>query len=182
MIIHAQEKKLGADVMRNLLTKFLIVYVLVFCVSCEKHGAFTDGLPTYPDKTEEFDLSKMDYYGISQIDTFYIDINDNGIKDTIKRGRFFTGTAHGYTFYEVYLDDGQQIGYFRTLESADCFLELYKFNFNPFFVTKISRPLGEEGWWQPTNAIRQVFRLKGNQLEKISEKSVGKICDVQELF
>ena len=122
---------MDADVMRKVLINF---FILLLCAACTKQldeytGIFSDGLPI-PDKTEIFDLS--DGYGTKQIDTFYIDVNDNGTKDTIKRGRFVTSTAHSYTFYDIYLDNGKKLEQLTTLEGADCFLRAYKFQMRPF--------------------------------------------------
>ena len=120
MIHHIQVKNTDVDAMQKVLISF---FVLLFCTACtnqvEYTDIFSDGLPE-PDKTETFDLS--DEYGTKQIDTFYIDINNNGTKDTIKRGRFVTGTAHSYTFYDIHLDNGQLLTHLTTQEGADCIL------------------------------------------------------------
>ncbi len=144
------------------------------------------GLPKTPDNIESFDITEDEesgtFYGTSNIDTFYIDINNDERKDAIKRGTFVTMTAHGYTFYEIYLNNGKRIAEFRTIEGADCFLQVYKFQFNPFILTKASRPLGEESWIQPTKSKIEKFQIIDDKLEKISEDSGPTICDVRELL
>jgi hypothetical protein len=142
------------------------------------------GLPKTPNETEYFDIFESDgtVYGISHKDTFFIDVNADNKLDKIIRGRFDTMTAHGYTFYEIYLNNGKQAAKFRTLEGADCFLEAYKFQLEPFIITKVLRPLGNESWEQPTQAKIEKYKIMNNKLEKISEKSSGVICDVRKLL
>lgn len=183
---------MGADVMRNRWIKFFVL--ILCCTSCAKDPVYIDydnmdyGLPKIPDKEENFDITEDEdagtVYGVSNIDTFYIDINDDGIKDKIMRGYFATMTAHGYSFYKMELSNGKELDLsdFRTVEGADCFLQVYKFQFNPFVLTKVSRPLGEESWVQPTKAKIEKYKIVNDKLEKVSEKSVGKICDVRELL
>ena len=177
MIHHIQEKNTGADAMQKVLTSFLL-----FCAACSKQveytGIFSDGLPT-PDKTEYFDLS--DEYGIKQIDTFYIDVNNNGIKDTIKRGRFVTGTAHSYTFYDIYLDNGKKLERLTTLEGADCVLRAYKFQMQPFLITSASRNVGAD-YAEPTKAKIEKFKIKDNKMESVSSSEHRHICDVRYLL
>lgn len=177
MIPHIQEKNTGADAMQKVLTSFLL-----FCAACTKQfeyaGIFSDGLPT-PDKTETFILP--DEYGTKQIDTFYIDINNNGIKDTIKRGRFVTGTAHSYTFYDIYLDNGKKLERLTTLEGADCVLRAYKFQIKPFLITSASRNVGAD-YVEPTKAKIENFKIKDNKMESVSSKEHRPICDVRYLL
>ncbi len=157
--------------------------ILLACTTCSKEENNTYyNLPEQPDATQVFDLSQNDNYGISHIDTFYIDINDNKKADTINRGRFVTGTAHGYTFYEIILDNGDKIADFRTIESADCALQAYKFQFNPFVIIKASRPLSDKGWTIETATTIEKYKLNGNRLEKFHEHNAGNICDVNELL
>lgn len=182
---------MDAGVMRSQLIKCFII--ILCCTSCAKAPVYVDydnidyGLPKTPDKKEYFDVENKkdgDVYGVSNIDTFYIDINDDGKKDKITRGCFANISAHGYTFYKMELSNGKKLEMsdFRTFEGADCFLQAYKFQFNPFILTKVSRPLGEESWVQPTKAKIEKYKIVNDKLEKISEKSVGKICDVRELL
>ena len=170
---------MDADVMRKVLINF---FVLLLCAACssqvEYTGVFSDGLPT-PDKTEYFDLS--DEYGIKQIDTFYIDVNNNGIKDTIKRGRFVTGTAHSYTYYDIYLDNGEKLARFTTLEGADCVLRAYKFQMQPFVITSASRNVGAD-YIEPTKAKIEKFEIKNDKIESVSSKEHRPICDVRYLL
>ena len=127
------------------------------CAACTKqveyNGDFSDGLPA-PEKTENFNLS--DEYGTKQIDTFYIDVNNDGVKDTIKRGRFVTGTAHSYTFYDIYLDNGEKLARLTTQESADCILRAYKFQMQPFVITSASRNVGAD-YIEPTKTKIEKF-------------------------
>jgi len=159
-----------------------IIIILLLCVACssqvEYTGDFSDGLPK-PDKTEIFDLPED--YGIKQIDTFYLDINNNGKKDTIKRGRFVTGTAHSYTFYDIYLDNGELLTHLTTLEGADCVLRAYKFQLQPFMITSASRPVGKD-YMESTKAKVEKFEIKNNKLESVSYKQHGSICDVRYLL
>lgn len=171
---------MGAGAMRKVLINF---FVLLLCVACgnqvdEYTGVFSDGLPT-PDKTETFDL--LDEYGTKQIDTFYIDVNNNGIKDTIKRGRFVTGTAHSYTFYDIYLDNGKKLERLTTLEGADCVLRAYKFQIQPFLITSASRDIGED-YIEPTKAKIEKFEIKDDKIESVSSKDHSPICDVRHLL
>ena len=179
MIHHIQAKNTDADVMQKVLINF---FVLLLCVACSRQveytGDFSDGLPT-PDKTEYFDLS--DEYGIKQIDTFYIDVNNNGIKDTIKRGRFVTGTAHSYTYYDIYLDNGEKLERLTTLEGADCVLRAYKFQMQPFVITSASRNVGAD-YIEPTKAKIEKFEIKNNKIESVSSKEHKPICDVRYLL
>lgn len=180
MIHRIQVKNMDVDAMRKVLIDF---FVLLLCVACTKQvdeytGAFSDGLPI-PDKTEMFDLS--DGYGTRQIDTFYIDVNDNGIKDTIKRGRFVTGTAHSYTFYDIYLDNGKKLEQLTSWEGADCILRAYKFQMQPFLITRASRDIDED-YIEPTKAKIEKFEIKDNQLKSVSSKEHRPICDVRHLL
>ena len=179
MIHHIQVKNTDADVMQKVLISF---FALLFCVSCTKQveytGNFSDGLPT-PDKTENFDLPED--YGTKRIDTFYIDVDNNGIKDTIKRGRFVTGTAHSYTFYDIYLDSGKKLERLTTLEGADCVLRAYKFQMQPFVITSASRPVGKD-YMEATKAKVETFEIKNNKIESVSDKEYRPICDVRHLL
>ena len=171
---------MGAGAMRKVLINF---FVLLLCVACgnqvdEYTGVFSDGLPI-PDKTETFDL--LDEYGTKQIDTFYIDVNNNGIKDTIKRGRFVTGTAHSYTFYDTYLDNGKKLERLTTIEGADCVLRAYKFQIQPFLITSASRDIGED-YIEPTKAKIEKFEIKDDKIESVSSKDYSPICDVRHLL
>lgn len=153
------------------------------CAACTKQvdeysGGFSDGLPA-PEKTEMFDLS--DNYGIKQIDTFYIDVNNDGVKDTIKRGRFVTGTAHSYTFYDIYLDNGEKLARLTTQESADCILRAYKFQMRPFLITCASRDIGKD-YIEPTKAKIEKFEIKDNKMKSVSSKEHRPICDVRYLL
>ena len=170
---------MDADVMRKVLISF---FVLLLCTACSRQveytGVFSDGL-TKPDKTEMFDLS--DEYGIKQIDTFYIDVNNNGIKDTIKRGRFVTGTAHSYTYYDIYLDNGEKLAQLTTHEGADCVLRAYKFQMQPFVITSASRNVGAD-YMEPTKAKIEKFEIKNDKIESVSSKEHRPICDVRYLL
>jgi hypothetical protein len=144
----------------------------------EYTGNFSDGLTT-PDRTEIFDLS--DEYGTKQIDTFYIDINNNGTKDTIKRGRFVTGTAHSYTFYDIQLDNGKKLARLTTLEGADCVLRAYKFQIQPFLITSASRDIGKD-YLEPAKATVETFVIKDDKMQSVSDKKYKTICDVRYLL
>ncbi len=157
-------------------------FVLLLCAACSRQleytADFSDGLPV-PDKTEEFDLP--DNYGIKRMDTFFIDINNDGKKDTIKRGRFVTGTAHAYTFYDIYLNNGTKLTRLTTQEGADCVLRAYKFQMQPFAITSAYRKPGKD-YMKPTKANVEVSEIKNNKIESISNKKYRKICDVRYLL
>ena len=172
------------------MNKYLLL-IIIFCAGCggyvcelcENPYNVTDGLPK-PDHTEYFDISEGngDVYGVHSIGTFYIDINNDGKKDKIKRGHFVTMTAHGYDFYEIELHNGKKLDLpgFRTIEAAECFLQFYHFQFEPEFqLTKISRPLGKESWTQLTPIKIEKFKIINDKLEKISTKSHKPMCDVR---
>ena len=165
--------------MRKVLIRY---FVLLLCLACSRQieytGGFSDGLPK-PDKIEVFDLP--DNYGTKQIDTFFIDINNDDKKDTIKRGRFVTGTAHSYTFYDLYLDNGELLAHLTTLEGADCVLRAYKFQMQPFVITSASRPAGKD-YMEPTKAKVEIFEVKNNKIESVSDKEYSPICDVRYLL
>ena len=179
MIHHIQVKNTDADVMQKELIK---CFVVLLCVACSRQveytADFSDGLPK-PDKTEVFDLPED--YGTKQIDTFYIDVNNDSIKDTIKRGRFVTGTAHSYTFYDIYLADGKLLTHLTTLEGADCILRAYKFQMQPFVITSASRPVGKD-YIEPTKAKVETFEIKTDKIESVSVKEHNPICDVRYLL
>ena len=122
-----------------------------------------------------------DEYGTKQIDTFYIDVNNDSIKDTIKRGRFVTGTAHSYTFYDIYLDNGEKLARLTTQESADCILRAYKFQMQPFVITSASRNVGAD-YIEPTKTKIEKFEIKNNKIESVSSKEYSPICDVRYLL
>ncbi len=165
--------------MRKVLIDF---FILLMCAACTKQveytGDFSDGLPA-PEKTEIFNLS--DEYGIKQIDTFYIDVNNDGVKDTIKRGRFVTGTAHSYTYYDIYLDNGEKLARLTTQESADCILRAYKFQMQPFLITSAARNAGAD-YTEPTKAKIEKFEIKDNKIEPVYNKEHKPICDVRYLL
>jgi len=179
MIHYIQVKNTDADAMLKALIKY---FVLLLCAACSRQveytANFSDGLPK-PDKTEVFDLP--DNYGTKQVDTFFIDINNDGKKDSIKRGRFITGTAHSYTFYDIYLDNGELLVHLTTLEGADCILRAYKFQMQPFVITGASRPVGKD-YAEPTKAKVETFEIKNNKIESVSNKKYSPICDVRYLL
>jgi hypothetical protein len=142
------------------------------------------GLPEKSDIVERIDMKKKDgtIYGTTKKDTFFIDINNDSKKDKIIRGQFSNMVDILYTFYEIYLDNGERIAEFRTLEVYECFLGAYKFQFDPFMLTKASRPFGEESWTQPTKAKIERYQIINDKLEKTSEAAAGTICDVRELL
>lgn len=176
---------MGADAVRIQLVNRFLFFILLFCASCAKPDCDSnnifDGLPK-PNSIECFNTNTSDGYdyGVTSKETFLIDIDNDGKEDKIIRGTFSNITAHGYTFYEIYLRD-KEIAEFKTTESADCSLTTYKFQFEPFSLTKISRPLGDKSWEQPTKTTIEKFKVSDFGLEKISEKYGPKICDVKEL-
>ncbi len=144
------------------------------------------GLPEISDQTETFNIEESDgsVYGISRKDTYFIDVNHDGKKDKLIRGRFSNMTAHGYTFYEIYLHDGTKIDFpdFRTVEGADCFLQSYKFRIKPFEITKVSRPMGQD-WTDPTNALVERYIIFNKRAEReFIMKTHKPVCDVRALL
>lgn len=172
---------MGVDVMLKVLNRFFVLFSisLIGCTEQMEYTAnFSDGLPE-PDKTEFFDLP--DDYGIKSIDVFYIDINNDGVKDIVKRGRFITGTAHSYTFYDMYSAQGDLIAHLTTQESADCVLRAYKFQLRPFKIIEASRPVGKD-YIEPTKVKLEKFEIKDNKLEPVSSRNYRPICDVRYLL
>jgi len=146
---------------------------------------FNDGLGN-PDQVQRF-VSVEDDAELVSIETFDIDINNDGVKDRITKSRFENGTAHFYYEYKIELNLDEQFvditpDEFRTIEGADCSLRKLRFVFYPSFqVIKISRTW-EDTWITPTLATRTIYKLKNNKLEIASTSALKKICNVSDLF
>ncbi|MDR1207126.1 MAG: hypothetical protein LBK26_01800 [Rickettsiales bacterium] len=168
--------------------KYLLVFVILCCSCAEQNCDIYYGTPDndglmHPEQIRKFcPVDKNGILeGVTHKEIFDVDLNNDGKKDRIIRGRFSNMTAHGYTFYEIELHNGEKVADFRTVEGADCFLKAYKFQFEPFILTKASRAW-KETWATPTPAKIERYVIVDDKLEKISEVSGGVICDVRELL
>lgn len=146
---------------------------------------FTDGL-NHPHSSETRALDETGA-GVANKETFNVDINKDGLVDTIVRTHHENGTSHFWYEYRIELNNN---GVFfniapdglRTTEGAECALQKIQFVFNPTFkVIKISRPW-DETWDTPTMATRTVYELQDNKMVETSVKKLKTICDVSELF
>ncbi len=167
-----------------MIKRLFILFALLFAGcdnTAEYLGDWDDGLPGVPNKTETFDLSN-NYYGIESKDYFFIDINNDGALDTIIRGRFVTGTAHAYTFYQIDLSNGKRIAEFQTHEAADCILRAYKFSLNPFMIVSAARLDIGETYCDPSAAKISVFEIQNDELLKSHEFEAGNVADVRVLL
>jgi len=141
--------------------------------------AFDDGLRN-PVSREELNLDEYGE-GIAYIEIYAMNIDGKSLK--IIKSRYENGTNHFYYEYNIELD-GTNITpkNFRTVESADCSLQKFRFVTIPFFqAIKISRGW-EESWINPTMAYKTVYNLIGGQLRPEPSAPLQKICNVAELF
>lgn len=140
----------------------------------------TDGLPK-PDSINRFKLDQFGV-GVSLVEKFNIDIDNNGQMDLIVRTRNENGNGHGFSEYKITLN-GMDITppNFRTVAGADCALQSFKFYFSPFKVVKISRSW-EESWETPTMASRSEYTISNGVLTESTPRNVGKICNVADLL
>ncbi len=143
---------------------------------------FNDGLG-HPDNRINQIINNQTY----TIDTFNRDINSDGKIDKITRTHIENETAHFYDEYKIELNiDGILYNItpddFRTINGADCALQLLHFTFNQNFgVKKISRPW-QDTWDTPTMATKTEYRLYKNTLKITENQPLTTICDVSELF
>ena len=155
-------------------------------VSQDDTRVFSDGLKN-PDSVTQYELDEFGM-GIAEKSTYYIDINQDGIKDRITKIFTETGNAHSYYTYNVELNvDGSYVNItpdnFRTTNGASCDLQQIQFSFAPKFkVTIVARELGEI-WTTPTMAYRQEYTLNtDDQIEPGKRQELRPVCDVKELF
>lgn len=152
----------------------------------QKITVFTDGLGQ-PNSSTEIQPDETGA-GITKIDVFEFDLNNDGITDRITRSKHETGTSHAWQEYTIELKrdnntwnnitpDG-----FRTTEGAECSLQKLQFIFEPkFHVIKISRPW-ESTWDTPTVAKKTVYIIQDNKIVPNETLNAGTVCDVKDLF
>ena len=145
---------------------------------------FDDGLSN-PDFSKDYELDEFGA-GISKSEVFFIDINSDGLPDKIIKSLIETGNSHNFTEYKIEISkDGSYIDLtldnFRTIQGADCDLQRFKFSFNPFRITKISRSF-KDTWNTETMATKIVYIIQNNELVEYSKNDLKYICDVGELF
>lgn len=146
---------------------------------------FSDGL-TNPDSVTTYELEE-DGFGIAEKSIYYVDINQDNKNDRITRTFNETGTAHSYYEYKIELNlDDKFVDItpenFRTVNGADCDLQLIQFIFKPQFkINMISRDLGET-WIEPTTAKKTTFKISDDKLQAGETKTLHTVCDVKELF
>lgn len=152
----------------------------------EQIQKFSDGLHN-ADSITRYDLDEFDI-GVSEKSIYYVDINQDGIKDRITKTFTQTGNAHSYYSYKIELKKGDTYiditpNNLRTTNGASCDLQQIQFIFQPTFkITIISRELGDT-WPTPTMAYRQEYGLtKENKLTSSTRQKIRPICDVKELF
>ena len=145
---------------------------------------FDDGLSN-PNFSKDFDLDEFGA-GLSKSEVFFIDINEDGIDDKIIKSLIETGNSHNFTEYKIELIQNESyidisLSNFRTIQGADCALQRFKFSFNPFRITKISRPF-KDTWNTESMAEKTVYIIQNNELVEYSKIDLRYICDVSELF
>lgn len=146
---------------------------------------FSDGL-TNPDSTTQYHLDEFDV-GISEKSIYYIDINNDKVKDRITKVLIETGNAHSYYQYKIELNqNGKFVDItpkdFRTVNGSDCDLQQIQFVFKPIFhAILISREMGDT-WDTPTTAKKQTFKISDDKMKSDAPKNLRSVCDVKELF
>lgn len=146
---------------------------------------FDDGLKN-PESVTKYPLNDIGE-GLASVETFRIDINNDGLTDKITRSRQENGTSHFSYQYKIEINTGD--GFvditpddFYTIEGAECSLQKIRFAFSPAFrAIKISRPW-EDSWPTPTPAVRDTYSLIHDQIHHIETQDLPVVCDVSELF
>ncbi|MFQ6777996.1 MAG: hypothetical protein ACLRFI_01705 [Alphaproteobacteria bacterium] len=145
-----------------------------------------DGLKN-PIETKNFELEVFEP-GISSIEIFEYDINNDGLLDKITKSYYLTWTAHSYYEYKIELNKNNKYiditpKNFRTEEAADCPLQKLRFIFKPSFsVIVVSRP-GGETFVTPTKAKKVIYKLSNNKIVQFGkEQDMGIVCDVTDLL
>lgn len=146
---------------------------------------FTDGLtqPISTKKSEPDDTGA----GITNVEIFNVDINNDNAPDRITKTHHESGTAHFWDEYKIELNqDGKFRNItpngFRSTVGAECALQQLQFVFKPqFYVIKISRPW-RDSWDSPSMATRTIYTIKDNKLVAGQSEQMGQVCDVTELF
>ena len=106
--------------------------------------------------------------------------------DRITKSLIETGNSHNFIEYKIELNKYESyvdltLENFRTIQGADCDLQRFKFSFDPFRITKISRPF-KDTWNTETMATKTVYIIQNNELVEYSKTDLKYICDVRELF
>jgi len=145
---------------------------------------FDDGLSD-PSFSKDYELDEFGA-GISKSEVFFIDINSDGLPDRITKSLIETGNSHNFIEYKIELNKYESyvdliLENFRTIQGADCDLQRFKFSFDPFRITKISRPF-KDTWNTETMATKTVYIIQNNELVEYSKTDLKYICDVIELF
>ena len=126
-----------------------------------------------------------------------IDLDGDGVKDSIIKTDRFNGTAHSYISYSFALMKNERPenvsfegGYVvKEVPGADCAESVIRFEKkgSGFFLTRISlRPPDfdkGEYWWAPREAYKRRYELVGREWQKIDERFIeGYNCDLGKLF
>src|SRR5574344_2791631 len=124
----------------------LVICLFAFFVSnlwADVYQAFDDGLGS-PNSVIRYDLDDLDD-GISRVEIFDKDLDNDGILDRITKFTNHNISAHGFFQYDLELSDGNSfyfIASLKTIEGADGAVQKIKFVFdNPVKVVKIFRPV-----------------------------------------
>ncbi|MCR4917636.1 MAG: hypothetical protein K5912_01685 [Alphaproteobacteria bacterium] len=147
---------------------------------------FVDGL-TNPETVTVFEPDISTGGGIVEIAMYSIDINNDGVPDTITRTRENIPPVNVKYTYKIELNSGEQRvnvtpDGFQTVLGANCAVKKLMFSFEPdFSVTVIERPLGKT-WDTPTKTTETVYTLWGNRMHIATQKQDKIICDVADLF
>lgn len=153
--------------------------------SKQNQSGFSDGLAK-PQKKIGYKTDETGD-GITNIETFMYDINNDKQDDKITRIRHENGTAHFWDEYTIELNQNGtfrtiQTDDFRTINGAECALQKLRFVFKPKFqVIKIARPW-VQSWVTPSVATQTIYELKNNQIVSVSKKQLASVCDVTDLF
>ena len=176
--------------MRMLAITLLLCFVSAPVAAGHYYMTFDDGLPEKPNSTEYFTPTNSygAISGVTQTETFYIDINNDGIPDRITRNRFVSpATPIGYTFYKIELQQKNRKYIditppgFRTAEGTECFTTVYKFGFLPkFSIGRISRGMGATEQ-TPQPVMITGYELILDQIVKASEFYYLPMCDVRDV-
>lgn len=148
-------------------------------------GIFSDGLNN-PDSITTYELDEFGS-GIAQKQVFYIDINQDDIKDRITKTLYETGNSHSYYEYKIEIKDQNKYvnitpNNIKTVNGEKCDLQQIQFSFKPSLkINVMYRELGNT-WNEPTMAYLKTFSLQNNKLVESAPKKMRSICDVKELF
>ena len=148
-------------------------------------AGFDDGLPRRAAAVTEYELDEFGA-GIAREEVFWIDINDDGLKDKITRTRIESGTDHYSDEYKIELRRGDEYidvtpPELYTVEGAECSLQKIKFVIRPSFqIIKVARPW-QDSWTTPSQAHKTVYSYPGNTWRIVESLPLGSVCDVSVL-